>query len=445
MARGIHSSHVTSHHLASQLTNSREKLCTAVSNLSPFLPLGAIKKQIDQLDAHFYKITRRTYKKVKEEGMDIDNLRFCLTSLLAKYKASGEHTEFFEKLDREFDQCSTVDKLWYKLTRYWDYLNYTLLESLIHRLDDESLVQEMDRYSSSLRSFQASTRLCDFAKCFASKKPEVRENLEKFVVKLDLDWEAYTLAKLDELQGNIIRKFNLPNFSVILEEVTSGSVIVTWALPKVLALRVKSDIENTNMSSFYKELGIKSIHIQGEECKYSALKHYAAHLKNVYSQLTIKNLAPFKLAAIEKKVVERSKFDKFTKSTLRGDPDDVVYSKHHMDEHKVGCPTWWTDDKQPRLVLIEGAPGVGKTTFSQQFCYKWSQGQHLSKHKLLVLLPLRDKGVKSAKNVSDLFPHSQLQQAIAEEVEGSGGEGVALWLEAWDELEEDTREKFSLF
>ena len=223
---------------------------------------------------------RRTYKKVKEEGMDVDDLRLCLDSLLPEHKGSGEHTGFFEMMDEQFDQCSTLVKLWSKLSRYWDYLNYTLLESLIHRLDDESLVQEMDHYSSSLRSFQASTRLCDFAKCFPSKKPEVRENLEKFVVKLDLDWEACTLAKLDELQGNIIRKFNLPNFSVILEKVTSGSVIVTWALPKVLALRVKSDIENTNMSSFYKELGIKSIHIQGEECKYSALKHYAAHLKN---------------------------------------------------------------------------------------------------------------------------------------------------------------------
>ena len=408
--------------------------------------IGAIKMKINKLDKDFYMIARKTYKKVKEEGMDVDDLRLCLDSLLPEHKGSGEHTGFFEMMDEQFDQCSTLPKLWSKLARYWDYLNYTLLESLIHRLDDnKSLVQDMDHYLSCLRSFQASTRLCDFAKCAASKKPEVRENLEKFVVKLDLDWEACTLAKLDELRGDIIRKFNLPNFSMILEEVTPGSVIVTWTLPKVLALCVRSDIVDTNMSSFYKELGIKSIHIQGEECKYSALKHYAAHLKNMYSQLTIKKLALFKLAAIEKESTRRSKFDKFTKSTFRGDQDDIVYSKHHMEEDEVGCPTHWTNRKQPRLVIIEGAPGVGKTTFSRQFCYKWSQGQRLSKHKLLVLLPLRDEGVRSAKNVSDLFPHPQLQQAIAEEVEGSGGEGVALWLEGWDELKQGLRNESSIF
>ena len=134
------------------------------------------------------------------------------------------------------------------------------------------------------------------------------------------------------------------------------------------------------------------------------------------------------------------KIDKFTRATFRGNHDDVVYTKHHMEEDEIGCL-----NPPPRIILIEGAPGMGKTTFSRQFCYKWSQGQLLSQHKLLVLLPLRDKGVRSAKNVSDLFPHPQLQQAIAEEVEGSGGEGMALWLEGWDELKEGTRKKSSLF
>ena len=179
------------------------------------------------------------------------------------------------------------------------------------------------------------------------------------------------------------------------------------------------------------------LHADNSEFQYSAVEHYSAYLKDLYSHNPNKT---FKLAAIESKIDFLDSYDKFTRSTLRGNHDDVVYSKHHMEEDEIGFL-----DPPPRLILIEGAPGVGKTTFSQQFCYKWSQGQRLSKHKLLVLLPLRDKGVRSAKNVSDLFPHPQLQQAIAEEVEESGGEGVALWLEGWDELKKDSRKKSSLF
>ena len=199
---------------------------------------------------------------------------------------------------------------------------------------------------------------------------------------------------------------------------------------------------STLSSQYYNTILGVPITVDGQEC----VQKYSAYLKNLYSShKESKTLAPFRLAKLEKKTVDRSKLDKFSKSTLRGDLDDVVYSKHYTTQDEIGHPRKWSNDKQPRLILIEGAPGVGKTTFSGEFCHQWSQGKLLSDHKLLVLLPLRDNRVKSAKNVSDLFQHPQLQQEIAEQVESSGGEGVALWLEAWDELQESKRQKSSVF
>ena len=178
--------------------------------------------------------------------------------------------------------------------------------------------------------------------------------------------------------------------------------------------------------------------MDGHEC----VEEYSAYLKSLYSShKKMKTLAPFKLARLEKKMVDRTEF---SKSTLRRDQDDFVFYKDHMSQDEVGHPRC-SGDKRPHLILIEGAPGVGKTTFSGEFCHEWSQGKLLSDHKLLVLLPLRDNRVKSARNVSDLFQHPQLQQAIAEQVESNGGEGVALLLEAWDELEENKRQKSSIF
>ena len=199
---------------------------------------------------------------------------------------------------------------------------------------------------------------------------------------------------------------------------------------------------STLSSQYYNTILGVPITVDGQEC----VQKYSAYLKNLYSShKERKTLAPFKLARLEKKTMRRYELDKFSKSTLRGDQDDVVYSKHHTTQDEIGHPRKWSNDKQPRLILIEGAPGVGKTTFSGEFCHEWSQGKLLSDHKLLVLLPLRDNRVKSARNVSDLFQHPQLQQAIAEQVESNGGEGVALWLEAWDELQENKRQKSSVF
>ena len=210
--------------------------------------------------------------------MDVRSLKARLTSILAKYK--GEHDKFFRELDQEFDECSSVDNVWTKLNKYWDYMNWTLLESFVRRLRDPSLREAMDSFKASLKAFQKRTHLCDFAKCLPPERSlVVRPHLKKFVLNLKLDWKVCTLEDLDNLKGHIIRKFNIPDFCFILEKVKIGSLVVTWALPNALAKRLKTDFENTDLSEFYKEHGISSITIDGELCKYSAIRHFSAYLR----------------------------------------------------------------------------------------------------------------------------------------------------------------------
>ena len=363
-------------------------------------------------------------------------------ALPIKYKE--EHKEFFNEIEYELEKESTIHCIWMKLSKYWNFMNYTLLENLIRHIRDHSLKQNMKSYLSSLESFRRNTRLCDFAMyCPAVENRPSESDLKEFVLHLKLNWETCTLEQLEELKGHIIRKFLLPSFALDLKKVLSGSLIVTWLMPAQIASSLAKDLENTDNKGFFKEHKIECMTIDGIEYKYSSIPKYTAFLKDTYSTMEGKNLTAFELAGIKKEEIDRRKMDSFTKSTIRGDKDDIIYKKYHIAEDKVAQPTF--DWKKLRLVLIEGAPGVGKTTFSQQFCFKWSQGQRLNDHTLLVLLPLRDERVKSAKNISDLFCHPQLQQDIAQEVEGNEGEDVILWLEAWDELEQRMREESSIF
>ena len=365
--------------------------------------------------------------------------------LLPKYKCLGEHTDFFQRIDREFDQIDSVDKLWSKLSGYLDYLNFTLLESLVYRLDYPDLIKEMENYVDSFKDFQRCTLLCDFAKC-SLKIPAVMRNLKQVVVFLKLDWNSCTLADLEKFQVHIIRKFNLPSFGMNLKRVSSD-LGITFELPNGLASYMRHSIENTDMTSIYDEHGISSMYIDGDCFKHPVLRQYSAFLKDLYARHEGKNLSPFKLAVMKKREIAEgtNDYDNFTRKTFRGDQDDLVYSKDHIHEGDIGCPTDLTEYKDPRLILVEGVPGAGKTVFTNQFCYMWSQDKYLTNCKVLVLLPLRENKVRFAKELSDLFPHPQLQQAIAEEVEGRDGEGVALWLEGWNELDEHIREKSSLF
>ena len=399
-----------------------------------------IQQQTQDLEDEFNDISIQAYDKIKEKDIDVDRFKARLMTLPFKYKE--EHKEFFEQMSKELDGESTINCIWRKLSEYWNFMNYTLLENLIHNIGDRTLKQNMKSYLSSLETFRRNTRLCDFAEhCPAVESRPSEADLKEFVLHLKLDWETCTLEQLEELKGHIIRKFLLPSFALILKKVSHGSLIVTWLLPAQIASTLVQDLENTDNKGFFKEHKFECMTINGKEYKYSSIPKYAAFLKDTYSTMEGKNLTAFKLAKIMEGMSYRSEMDSFTKSTIRGDKDDVIYNKYPMTEDEVAQATW----KEPRLVLIEGAPGVGKTTFSEQFCFKWSQGQRLNDYTLLVLLPLRDNRMKSAKSISDLFHHPQLQGAITQEVESSQGEGVVLWLEAWDELEQKMREESSIF
>ena len=150
------------------------------------------------------------------------------------------------------------------------------------------------------------------------------------------------------------------------------------------------------------------------------------------------------LALIEKEDITKPEADQFTKATIHGSIDDIKKSKRAMD---IGQIAQLPDGSQPKCILVEGAPGVGKSTFAWKLCHKWGKGELLHQYQLVVLLRLRDKNVRTATNISDLFRYydHQIQQAAVEEIQRTGGKGVFLLFEGYDELPEELRSESSIF
>ena len=66
--------------------------------------------------------------------------------------------------------------------------------------------------------------------------------------------------------------------------------------------------------------------------------------------------------------------DRFTRESLRGDMDTLVYKKTAMESSELGV---MANGCQPKVVLIEGALGVGKTTFAWWQCRQWAEAKLL--------------------------------------------------------------------
>ena len=57
----------------------------------------------------------------------------------------------------------------------------------------------------------------------------------------------------------------------------------------------------------------------------------------------------------------------------------------------------------PQFVLIEGAPGIGKSLLLKQMAYLWATKQILQKIKLVLLLCLRDPAIQQMSLIDDLL------------------------------------------
>ena len=101
----------------------------------------------------------------------------------------------------------------------------------------------------------------------------------------------------------------------------------------------------------------------------------------------------------------------------------------------------------PLKMLIDGAPGVGKTTLSRNVSQKWANGELLQGYWLVLLLHLRERNISKAQKIDDFFYHDdqKVQDAIVTFIKETSGRGVLVIFDGFDELSLTERCDQSLF
>ena len=101
-----------------------------------------------------------------------------------------------------------------------------------------------------------------------------------------------------------------------------------------------------------------------------------------------------------------------------------------------------TDSSLSLRVVIDGPPGIGKTTLCRKLLNMWSNGTLVhQQYDLVLYCPLRNSKIATATTLADLFVRQRYEVSmVAEWFEKRNGEGLLIIFDGWDELSEQLRQ-----
>ena len=180
-------------------------------------------------------------------------------------------------------------------------------------------------------------------------------------------------------------------------------------------------------------------------------KQYKQFLKKCYRQplpdddklLTTASKHYIELAVISKKGITRKQADEFTRKSLHGLTEEILREKAPIALDHILKPR--EDGRPVRCVLVEGAPGIGKSTLAWEVCHKWEELESVKQYELVVLVRFREKKAQEARCLGDLLPcdattnMKELLAAIGE------GEGMLIVCDGFDELPREQRQEGSVY
>ena len=122
--------------------------------------------------------------------------------------------------------------------------------------------------------------------------------------------------------------------------------------------------------------------------------------------------------------------DKYIGQALQSNVGEILCGRRRISIEEV------LEGDRLQLVLMEGPPGIGKSTFAWELCRKWEEFSCMQQYSLVVLLRLREEEVQKIGSVRQLFFYyeSEDKDALVTEVLKNQGKGMLFILDGFDEL-----------
>ena len=168
----------------------------------------------------------------------------------------------------------------------------------------------------------------------------------------------------------------------------------------------------------------------------SNMLNYQLHLKKKYNLLALSSSDEI-LKCRSSCYVNLQLTKHYKQELLCGQVDGILRNKSKSDKESLTLADMLNvKGEQKKVILIEGGPGMGKSTLAIEICKCWANGELLQEYNAVILLALRDPEIQAATNISDLLlvENKKQRELLYDEITASEGEKVCFIFEGYDEL-----------
>ena len=218
-------------------------------------------------------------------GVILGKIKASYSLLMIQVRLAIQACKVDASIVREFlinyheGECDIPDvkdlmKIFESITKakLWRYDHYSLLENLAESFipDDDPARNKMTEYVRQLSAFYTTTNIIDFLKASDQEDPEednhhispkkYNRHYRKLTVKVKVD-PTVPMEYVQKLWRSLMKEFNLPPLSAIIDNIEEGSLSITW----LILGHVEKNIRATFFKSvdFFKRHNIIKIELGG--------------------------------------------------------------------------------------------------------------------------------------------------------------------------------------
>ncbi len=164
------------------------------------------------------------------------------------------------------------------------------------------------------------------------------------------------------------------------------------------------------------------------------LKLFADYLRTMYSiqipgsvvlqwppppALKVFNLAMVHSHKIDQRQVPT---EELVRLMQRGDVSSAIQGSTSVQLENL----FYLDDRERKVILIEGAPGAGKSNLAWHICQKWKTRELFQEFTVVIYVQLRDPDIQQATSLADLLPtdSEETRRDVPAHIKSCLGKGV---------------------